>query len=151
MFSFAARSAHTHEENLGSVSPVVAAYYLADFFTGNQLLKHCEADTTEDGGMSGRYCLGYLLGIAESQDMAAQRARYQEIPQGATKNQKAWWEAQRALWDDMLSKSLCLPGGVTAKQVRLVFLNWARKNLAELHSGANKLVQKAFIEAWSCR
>ncbi len=123
----------------------------ADFLTGNQLLKHCETDTTEDGGMSWRYCLGYLLGIADSHDMAAQRARYQEIPQGATKDQKAWWEAQKALWDDMLSESLCLPRGVTAKQVHLVFLNWARKNPAELHSGANKLVQKAFVEAWSCR
>ena len=112
------------------------------FRTGNELLEHCEKNSEKEPVIS-MLCITYLQGVVDSLDSSDHVALLQLAPKDLKKEHKA-------MLDTMISGSFCIPGGVTPKQLRLVFLNWAREHPAELHSNASKLVRKAFTEAWPC-
>ena len=90
------------------------------WLTGGQLLEDCESENYFEKGS----CTGYIEGVDDSAVTLAH------------------WEG--------LAEPICIPGGVTSGQLRLVVMKHLNKHPEELHMTASSLVLKALFEAFPC-
>ncbi len=93
----------------------------AGILSGLELLERCESDPGERRGS----CVGYLLGVAQVMTISEKSGGHQQacIPQGT---------------------------GITWNQLRLIYIDWAKRNPAELHYGAVFIAKAAIQEAFPC-
>ena len=97
--------------------PVIAHANLLDAF---ELEKRCSSDRPDQVNT----CLGYLSGVADSDNAAPA------------------WRGQKSLF--------CIPQGVTVLQLRRTLLDYLKKHPEEADFNAAILVGNAFIEAFPC-
>lgn len=107
------------------------AYGVASYADGNLLLGDCDENArTFNRGI----CAGYLMGISDSIE------HYKEVFPSAV---PAGWSFS--------FNDICKPNGVTAGQLRKVWVKWANENPQRLHQTGKSLVLAAFYAAWPCR
>ncbi len=97
--------------------PALARANLLDAF---ELEKRCASDRPDQVNT----CLGYLSGVADSDNAAPA------------------WRGQKSLF--------CIPQGVTVLQLRRTLLDYLKKHPEEADFNAAILVGNAFIEAFPC-
>ena len=98
----------------------------ASFLTGNDVLRDC----TSHAAVTQEYCLGYVMGIADSLDLDLARLKLsEEVPA-----------------DSVLSA--CVPAGVQATQVKDVVIKYLRENPTTRNLPGGMLVTIAIKNAW---
>jgi len=95
------------------------------FYTGNEMLKLCEAYISETFSADGNVCVGFVTGIHDS------HLTYSE-------------------WRDV-KKAICLPGGgVKGSQLVRVVTKSLQESPENLHLTAASLVANALQQAFPC-
>ena len=97
----------------------------AEFVDGNALHSIC----TGSDGPGTNTCRGYLTGVADA--MTAYNARNKSR-------------------HDSSPNSSCIPEGVSAEQLRQVWVKYSTETPENLHLAAAGLVIVAFEQAWPC-
>jgi len=96
------------------------------FYSGNEMLKMCEAYFSETGSVvDANVCVGYVTGIHDGQIVFSG-------------------------WGDM-KKTICLPGsGVKGGQLVRIVIKYLQENPEDLHLTAGSLVVNALVIAFPC-
>ena len=98
------------------------------FLTGNKLMEQCDGTGKGEPHYHPRKynaCVAYLAANSDTTE--------------------AWQEGEF-----IKPKQMCLPEGVSAKQLRRAFLKYMRQHLDLWHSNAASLAADAFRESWPC-
>jgi hypothetical protein len=105
---------------------------VAKFYDGNQLQARCFSDPYGGPNSRARYniCVAYLAGLHDAANALS---------------------ALGAKIEDGAPYGSCIPKGVNQKQLRRVWLNFAKANPQHLHLDAGGLALNAFEEAWRCK
>ena len=93
------------------------------FRNGNELYEGC----TSNNQAKQAYCLGYVAGVIDLQRDA------------------------QSTDPALIAIKLCVPRGVTLKQVADVVVDYLRRNPKSRHNTAASLVELALMRAWPCK
>src|SRR5688572_14677941 len=103
--------------------------------TTTQILESCEkyepARVTYESG----YCLGFLEGATDAHQrmmmsFALAKVRREEEP--------------------IYGRNYCFPGQYTLEDLRVIFIQYAKNNPAEIHFPAERLLGNALAQVYSC-
>jgi|HubBroStandDraft_2_1064218.scaffolds.fasta_scaffold48379_5 hypothetical protein len=97
------------------------------FFTGNDLLRHCEHS---DASSSAR-CMGYIVGAV---DMIG------GLQSSSDRSGDEMWRF----------RSVCFPKQMDVNQVTDVVVKFLKENPEKRHQPASMLITIALIKAWGC-
>ena len=92
------------------------------FYNAGEMLEFCESES-EDPNSN---CVLFLTGIVESHNVLSE-------------------------WDQLASKYLCVPEGVTQGQLQKIYIKYANERPETLHLSAGGFALNAFNEAFPCK
>lgn len=105
------------------------AWSVDAYFSGNDLMSYCEADTIA----SKNICTAYVAAISD--DISINRVIF---PRASSDGYFAF-------------NDVCLPDGAGSIQLEKVWTKWANEQPEELHLAAAGLVTEAFAKAFPCQ
>lgn len=105
---------------LGLVWPMAGTAEILTFFHGDKLLQECQSQSVAPYNL----CIGYLVGLLDAIHLRQHEGK--------------------------MDPTICAPEGITAAELRRVFVDHAKREPGDLPLAASELGIAAFSQAWPC-